>query len=333
MSPWQVISLALLAVVAAAGGIYASLPWTAQTILRLVLSVRYHVKVTGLEHVPRRGPALIVGNHLSWLDGFFVAGFTPRRGKALVSASIMNRPVIRQITTRSGMIPTPASGPRAIRDALHAGGQALDRGEILAIFPEGQISRHGMVGPFQRGLEVIVKGRAHVPVVPIAFDNLWGSVFSNSDGQFFRKRPQGWRHTVVMAFGPPVPPPVTAFAARQGVVAAAVRAREVTGTPAHPLETLDPALPRWVHPELGLLTASAADYDDGSVRQLGGKPGSVGLAVPGVAIRAVDDAGTPLPCDAPGRLEALLPGRPGWVDTGARGCLDRDGFVTIDAPG
>jgi hypothetical protein len=227
------------------------------------------------------------------------------------------------------MIPTPVSGPRAIREALQAARKVLDQGEAVAIFPEGQISRNGMVGPFQRGLEAIVHGRPQVKVVPVALDNLWGSIFSASDGCFFRKRPQGWRRTVVVSFGPPLSPPVSAFAVRQAVVEAAVRARALTGTPAHPLETLDPALPRWSHPELGLLTASAADYDDGHVRQLGGKPGSVGLPVPGVAIRAVDGDGAPVPPETEGRLEARVVGRPGWIDTGARGSLDPDGFVRV----
>jgi 1-acyl-sn-glycerol-3-phosphate acyltransferase len=330
MPLWLIFALAIVAALAgAAGAFYAALPWTAQPLLRMLLGVRYRVKVTGRENMPRTGPVLIVSNHLSWLDGFFIAGHTPRRGQALVSADILSTPVLGPMGIRAGMIPTPFSGPRAIRDALQAAGKVLDQGKVLAIFPEGQISRNGMVGPFQRGLEAILRGRGQVLVVPVALDNLWGSVFSASDGRFFRKVPQGWRRTVVVSFGAPMTPPVTACAVRQAVVEAAVAARAVTGTPAHALETLDPALPRWVHPELGLLTASAADYDDGNVRQCGGKPGSVGLPVPGVAIRAVDGDGNPVPPDADGRLEARVAGRPGWVDTGARGSLDRDGFVQV----
>lgn len=331
MSSWMATALGA-AVVLGLGlvGAYAALPWTVQALLRSVLRLHYRVRLTGLENVPRRGPVLFASNHLSWLDGLLIAAYTPRRGKALVGANIVDRPVIRPIAVRAGLIPTPFTGPRAIRTALETGGAALDRGEVLAIFPEGQISRNGLVGPFQRGLELLLRGRPDVPVVPVALDNLWGSVFSASDGRFFRKWPQSWRRrTVAIAFGPPVAPPATAFAVRQGVVEAAVEARALTGEPSHPLETLDPALPRWVHPELGLLTASAADYDDGYVRQPGVRPGSVGLPVPGVALRAVTGDGQPAPADVDGRLEARLPGRPGWVDTGARGRIDRDGFVRL----
>jgi len=68
-----------------------------------------------------------------------------------------------------------------------------------------------------------------------------------------------------------------------------------------------------------------------AVHQLGQKPGTVGMAVPGVVIRAVDDAGIALPPESEGRLEARIAGRPGWTETGARGSLDRDGFVKLTA--
>jgi hypothetical protein len=98
------------------------------------------------------------------------------------------------------------------------------------------------------------------------------------------------------------------------------------------LETIDPALPRLEVPGLDLLAASTADWDRGGIRQTGHKPGNVGQAVPGVALRVVDDAGNALPEDTDGHLQALLAGRPDWVPTGLRARLDRDGFVRLAAP-
>src|SRR5439155_23081 len=89
------LGLVFGAAAAAAALLYAALPWFIQPLLRLLLRLHYRVEVTGREHVPRDGPALVVFNHLTWLDGFFLAGFTPRRGKVLVSADIVKGPVLR----------------------------------------------------------------------------------------------------------------------------------------------------------------------------------------------------------------------------------------------
>ena len=206
---------------------------------------------------------------------------------------------------------------------------ALDRGEVLGIFPEGQISRNGLTGKFHRGLEAILKDREHVPVIPVFLDNLWGSLLSFSRGRFVWKRPQGWRRTVNIVYGPPVAPPINAFKVRQSVLEAGVLAFAIRGRPTQRLETIDLALPHLDHPTLGLLTGSTADFDRGGVKQIGHKPGTVGQPLPGVGLRAVDDAGQPLPSDAEGRLQALRAGEPDWIETGLRGTIDRDGFVRV----
>jgi 1-acyl-sn-glycerol-3-phosphate acyltransferase len=307
----------------------AALPWIVRPLFRLALLPRYGFRVAGGEHVPRSGPGLLAANHVSWIDGFLLAAASPRGGKALINASYIDVPILRPIAHRAGLIPVPSKGPRAQRAAIEATRKALDRGELVAIFPEAQLSRTGFLGSLYRGIEVILKGRDDVPVVPVYLDNLWGSLFSFSGGRFFRKRPRGLRRRVVIVFGPPIPPPVTTFAVRQALQALSVRAAELRGMTPKPPETFDPALPHWRHPDLGLLAASTADYHRDDVHQLGHKPGTVGQAPPGVALRAVDDSGHPLPADADGRLQALLPGRPGWIDTGCRGRLDRDGFVSL----
>ncbi len=195
--------------------------------------------------------------------------------------------------------------------------------------PEGQLTRTGFLGPFYRGLEVILKGFDDVPVVPAALDNLWGSIWSFQGGTTVRKKPVGLRRSVSVAFGPPLTGPPSLFQIRLAILEANVEAREFRGKGPLPLETIDLSLPHLDHPDIGLLAASAPDYNQAGVTQVGKKPGSVGLPPPGVALRVVDEASLALPEEACGRLQARVAGRPGWVSTDVRGRLDRDGFLTL----
>ncbi|HRC45486.1 MAG TPA: AMP-binding protein, partial [Nitrospira sp.] len=95
-------------------------------------------------------------------------------------------------------------GPRAILRALREAGHALDAGDLVCIFPEGQITRTGNLLPFRRGFERIVKGRT-VPVVPVHLDRVWGSIFSFVGGRFVSKWPERIPYPVTVSFGTPVP--------------------------------------------------------------------------------------------------------------------------------
>src|SRR5262245_3858552 len=182
--------LAALGVVLGALGFFAALPWLVQPVLRLLLLPRYRLRVHGCERVPRCGPVLLASNHVTWIDGFLLAAACPRGGKLLINADYIRLPVLRTLADRAGLIPVPPLGVRGLRSAIAAARAALDRGELVGMFPEGQLSRNGLLGPFRRGIEVILEGREQVPVVPVYVDNLWGSIFSFAGGRFFWKWPK-----------------------------------------------------------------------------------------------------------------------------------------------
>jgi 1-acyl-sn-glycerol-3-phosphate acyltransferase len=321
-------TLALLALAVGIPVLFvASLPLLVRPVIGLAVALGYRLRATGTEHLPKTGGALLAVNHVTWLDGFFVLAACPRKIKALVNADYVNMRVIRWLAGRVGIIPVPATGPRAQRVAIEAARRALDAGEILVIFPEAQLTRNGRTGAFLRGLEVIMSGRESVPVIPVFLGNLWGSRFSFGRNAESGVRRRWSRRVVSIAFGPPAGTPVTAFATRQAVIEASVKAREAIGSNSFP-PPFDPDLPHWRHETFGLIAGSSPDVDQQGIRQTGQKPGTVGQSLPGVAIRAVNEAGAPLGFDAEGRLQVLLPGET-WRDTGHLGKIDREGFITL----
>ena len=328
---WLTVTLvglgaALIALVA----FVVALPWIVQPFLRLVLKIRYDLDISGREHVPPTGPVLLVSNHMTWFDGFFLAAAIPRRGTALVNAGVFGLPVVGSLARRCGLLSIPYSGPKAQRAAIETARGALDEGRLLGIFPEGQLTRTGFTGVFHRGLEIILKDREQVEVVPVFIDNVWGSLLSYSDGRCLWKRPQGFRRRVVIAFGPPVAPPVHVFEVRQAILVQGVKARERSRGEQPPLESIEPNLPAWTHPDLGPLTASAPDNDAGGAKQIGQKPGTVGHSIPGVALRVIGDDRQPRGAGESGQIEALRAGQGDWTATHRRGQIDRDGFVTLE---
>ena len=328
---WTSILLAIaVAGLLALVGFVAALPWIVQPFLRLALKLRYDRTVLGRDRVPRTGPVLLVSNHITWFDGFFLAATIPRRGTALVNAGVFNLPLVGFLARRCGLLSIPYSGPKAQKAAIRTAQGALDAGQLLGIFPEGQLTRTGFTGTFHRGLEVILHGREQVPVVPVFIDNVWGSLLSYSEGRFLWKRPRGLRRRVVIAFGPPIAGSVTVFQVRQAILELGVAARAALTTQVVPIGTIDPSLPQWRHPTLGLLAASVPDNEAGGAKQVGQKPGTVGHSIPGLALRAVDEHGTAVGPGVVGALDVLRPGDAKWVGTGRRGQIDRDGFVTLE---
>jgi acyl-[acyl-carrier-protein]-phospholipid O-acyltransferase/long-chain-fatty-acid--[acyl-carrier-protein] ligase len=116
-----------------------------------------------------------------------------------------------------GAIPVSASGgPRVLLRALRGAGQYLDQGELVCIFPEGQLTRTGMLLPFRRGIERLTKGRS-VPIIPMHLDRLWGSIFSFAGGRFLTKLPERIPYPVTVSFGAPLASATPAFQVRQAV--------------------------------------------------------------------------------------------------------------------
>jgi 1-acyl-sn-glycerol-3-phosphate acyltransferase len=335
---WQTALLLFLAGLALAMLLFglwaASLPWSIRPFFRILLWPRYSLRSIGMENIPKTGPVMLTSNHVTWIDGFAVAAISPRPITVLVNKEYCDNPGQRWLARRMNIIPIPASGPKAQKMALDLMKKALDEGRTVGLFPEAQLCRSGAMNPFQRGLELILRDKPDVKIIPIGLAGFWGSIFSFSEGRFFKKWPKGLRRKLGVSFGPPLPSQTRAIDLRQHVLEQVTRATELISNGPMMTEILNLELGHWRHPELGLLTASAPDFiqPDRKIHQVGNKPGSVGQALPGVAIKAVGPDGQDLPMNQNGRLFARVAGKPGWLDTGVSGRVEPDGFVWLDQP-
>jgi acyl-[acyl-carrier-protein]-phospholipid O-acyltransferase/long-chain-fatty-acid--[acyl-carrier-protein] ligase len=191
----------------------------------------YRIRVLGGEHIPRQGPALLVCNHVSYVDGLLVGACVPRFVRFLIYRPIYERKALRWLFRLMRAIPI-ASGSEAPA-ALAQARQSLQEGHVVCIFAEGGISRTGDVQPFKRGFEKIVEG-LEVPIIPMHLDQLWGSVFSFQGGRVFWKWPKQLPYSVTVSFAAPLPATATAPQVRQVVMAlgsAAMAYRCKTTTP------------------------------------------------------------------------------------------------------
>jgi acyl-[acyl-carrier-protein]-phospholipid O-acyltransferase / long-chain-fatty-acid--[acyl-carrier-protein] ligase len=176
-------------------------------VLWLLTHTVYRIRIVGQEHVPFRGPALLVCNHVSHVDGALVGSCVQRFVRFLVYRPYYEHWAFHRLLKLMKAIPI-GSGRDALT-SLERARQELEAGHVVCIFAEGSISRTGNMLPFKRGFERIVEG-LDVPIVPVYLDRVWGSIFSFKGGRFFWKWPVRVPYPVTVAFGRPLPPTAAA---------------------------------------------------------------------------------------------------------------------------
>jgi acyl-[acyl-carrier-protein]-phospholipid O-acyltransferase/long-chain-fatty-acid--[acyl-carrier-protein] ligase len=176
----------------------------------------FRIRIRGQENVPFRGPALLVANHMSHVDGFLIGACVQRFIRFMVWKPIYEMKAFNWLLRRMNAIPVGTSGPRDMVASIRAARAELAAGHMVCIFAEGAISRTGNMLPFHRGLEKIVEG-TDVPIIPVHLDRLWGSIFSFEGGRFFWKRPKQIPYPVTVSFGAPLPSSTPAHAVRQAI--------------------------------------------------------------------------------------------------------------------
>ncbi len=209
----QVFLAVGLANAVVAGYIFLLVP---EYLLRFIAFVAtrcvYRFQVKGETHIPAEGAAVLVCNHVSFVDAILLMAASPRPIRFIMDHRIFETPLLGTLFRLVKAIPVasqkehPAVYERAFAEAR----RVLDEGDLLCIFPEGNITRDGRLQPFKGGIMKILETNP-VPVVPLALQNLWGSYFSRIEGQAMTRpfRRGLWNRVRLVAGAPVAPRQVT----------------------------------------------------------------------------------------------------------------------------
>ncbi len=177
----------------------------------------YRIRVEGHENIPEHGGALFVSNHMSWVDALLLIASTDRPIRFLMYEPIYRKRFIYPFARILGCIPISSEqNPRDLIHSLRVATNAIESGDIVCIFAEGQMTRIGQMLPFRPGFERIMKG-VEAPIIPVHLDNVWGSIFSFQGGRFLWKLPRRIPYPVTVSFGRPMPAQSAAPEVRQAV--------------------------------------------------------------------------------------------------------------------
>lgn len=144
----------------------------------------YRFEVRGDEHIPATGAAILVCNHVSFIDPVLLMAASPRPIRFIMDHAIFGTPLLGWFFRLAKAIPIAPQkvDPATYEQAFRSARQVLDEGDLLCIFPEGAVSRDGEIAEFKGGVMKLLETHT-VPVVPLALQNLWGSFFSRIGGR------------------------------------------------------------------------------------------------------------------------------------------------------
>ena len=214
------VTAALNAIVAVY--IYTLIPeFLMRFLVWILIHTMYRLKETGLEKVPDEGPAVLVCNHVSFVDALVIAGGCRRPVRFVMDHHIFKVPILSFVFRTGRAIPIASQKEDAslMERAFEDIARALAEGDVVCIFPEGRLTSSGEMGQFRLGIERIIH-TSPVPVVPLALRGLWGSFFSRQGGPAMR-RPfrRFWSRVELVAGNPVAAEHVTASGLQEAVAA------------------------------------------------------------------------------------------------------------------
>ena len=175
----------------------------------------YRVRVENMDVLPEKSGALLVANHVSWIDGVLLIITSSRPIRMVVWEDYVKGWWISWLAREMQAIPINGSR-KSVVGAIRTAREALKNGDLVCIFPEGRLTRTGQMHEFQPGFLSILKGTG-APIIPVCLHGLWGSIFSFERGRFFWKWPRRWPYPISILFGKPIHKPANIQQVRRAV--------------------------------------------------------------------------------------------------------------------
>lgn len=204
----QIFLVAALINAAVAAYIFTLVPEFLMRFLTWILiHTIYKVEKSGLQNIPDEGAVILAANHISFVDPLIIGGCVRRPVRFVMYYKIYRIPLLHFVFKTARAIPIAGhrEDPAMLEGAFVEMQKAVANGDVLCIFPEGQISATGEFNPFRPGIERLLKAQP-APVIPVALQGLWGSMFSRKGGRAFFKLPRKLFARIGLVLGEPIPP-------------------------------------------------------------------------------------------------------------------------------
>jgi len=188
--------------------IYTLLPeFLMRFVAWIMVNLLYRISTSGSDHIPEKGPAVIVCNHVSFVDPLILGGSIRRPVRFVMYYKIFQIPILNFLFRTAKAIPIASAkeDETLLQEAFDRIDEELENGNIVCIYPEGAITRDGNIHSFRGGVEKIIERRP-VPVIPVGISGLWGSWFSRKKGGGLRRVPGRLFARVNIRIGDPIPP-------------------------------------------------------------------------------------------------------------------------------
>ncbi|MDD3118123.1 MAG: MFS transporter [Victivallales bacterium] len=184
----------------------------------LLTKTIYRLKISQAEKIPESGPALLIANHVSFVDAFFISACTSRRIHFMAHEDFYRLPLLCPLLRWAGFIEVPATQkPKQMQCLFRHTRKLLANGELICVYPEGAITENGIMQGFKKGLTRMLPESVEVPIIPIRLGMVWGSLLSTFHGKLKFMPPHELPIPVSATVGDPISPQLSAFEIRQAL--------------------------------------------------------------------------------------------------------------------